>query len=167
MILQDLGLWPSLTVLEHLTHSPRAEGTSKAAQLAFARSLLDHLGLADFAKRTPGNLSGGEQQRVAIGAVLMGSPKALLLDEPFGSLDLALKLELMDLVDKWASKLGCALILVSHNVSEAERFGAQRLLILENGRKNFDDHWKDLAQDHVKRVCPTLTAWRAHKTNQC
>ncbi len=164
MILQDLGLWPSLTVLEHLTHSPRAEGTSKAAHLALAKSLLDHLGLSDFAKRTPGNLSGGEQQRVAIGAVLMGSPRALLLDEPFGSLDLALKIELIDLLDKWARQLDCAMILVSHTVSEAGRLGVQRLLILESGRMISELSWDDLVLGEIGKPSPTLTAWRAEAT---
>lgn len=160
MVLQDLGLWPTLSVLQHLLLASRPSGRNRAEQLAAARALLDQMGLTLHARRRPGNLSGGEQQRVALGTALMGNPRALLLDEPFQALDLVLKDQLLGIVDTWASAHGCAVICVTHDVSEARQLSAQRLVIMESGRIAADISWDAVMNNPASHESPTLAAWR-------
>ena len=80
---------------------------------------LDMVGLADFRKRYPWELSGGMQQRVAIARALAAEPRVLLLDEPFSSVDALTRLELHELImDLW-SRTGLTILLVTHDVEEA------------------------------------------------
>ncbi|HXH24030.1 MAG TPA: ATP-binding cassette domain-containing protein, partial [Vicinamibacterales bacterium] len=87
-VLQDVGLFPHLTVAENLTIVPRLEGWSPARCAARAAELLDLVGLPrSYAARWPRELSGGERQRVGVGRALAAGPPVLLMDEPFGALD--------------------------------------------------------------------------------
>jgi NitT/TauT family transport system ATP-binding protein len=80
---------------------------------------LDMVGVADFRKRYPWELSGGMQQRVAIARALAAEPRVLLLDEPFSSIDALTRLELHELMmDLW-SRTGLTILLVTHDVEEA------------------------------------------------
>ncbi|MCX6878586.1 MAG: ATP-binding cassette domain-containing protein [Verrucomicrobia bacterium] len=159
MVLQDLGLWPTLSVLQHLLLTPRPGGRSNAEHLAAAASLLDRLGLSPHAKRKPGTLSGGEQQRVALGAALMSQPRALLLDEPFQSLDFVLKGELLGMVHAWATEHGCAVILVTHDVFEAKQLHTERLIVIESTRMTSCLEWQKVVSGGSLDNSPTLAAW--------
>jgi len=80
---------------------------------------LDMVGLADFRKRYPWELSGGMQQRVAIARALAAQPRVLLLDEPFSSVDALTRLELHGLILELWDKTGLTILLVTHDVEEA------------------------------------------------
>ncbi len=114
------SLFPWLTVEEnvrfgfaHLKQMARGEAAE------WCRRFLQMVGLADFGKSYPWQLSGGMQQRVAIARALAAEPRVLLLDEPFSSVDALTRLELHGLIlDIWA-KTGITILLVTHDVDEA------------------------------------------------
>ena len=160
MVLQDLGLWPTLNVRGHFLLAPRPPGRTRPQHHATAEHLLLQLGLSPHARRRPGTLSGGEQQRVALGAALMGEPRALLLDEPFQALDLVLKDQLLGIVNDWSTQHGVAVLLITHDPHEARQLGAQRLVILESSRLILDLPWNEVISGAASPASPVLAAWR-------
>jgi len=98
--------------------------------------LLESLSLADKADCYPRDLSTGERQRVALGAILVTHPGALLLDEPTRGLDYNAKLTLVRLLHTWREE-GMAILLVTHDVELAAQ-AADRIVILENGLVSVD-----------------------------
>lgn len=81
----------------------------------WGRSLLDAVGLADFAGKKPGELSGGQHQRVAVARALVSRPALLLADEPTGNLDTRSAAGVFDLFRRFNAELGCAVLLVTHD----------------------------------------------------
>ena len=92
--------------------------------------LLDRVGLTDRAKHRPSELSGGEQQRVAISRALIHKPALLLADEPTGNLDASIGAEILELLSEFG-RAGQTMVLVTHDVSVASR--ADRTLQLAEG----------------------------------
>jgi putative spermidine/putrescine transport system ATP-binding protein len=86
-VFQDLALWPHLTVLENLEFVLESGGTPKGERASRIRDALDLMRIDALATRYPHQLSGGEQQRVALGRAFVGRPQLLLMDEPLSSLD--------------------------------------------------------------------------------
>jgi NitT/TauT family transport system ATP-binding protein len=108
------SLMPWLTVEENASFGLQ-DGQGRERCVPY----LEMVGLADFGKRYPWELSGGMQQRVAIARALAAQPRVLLLDEPFSSVDALTRLELHGLIlDLW-SKAGLTILLVTHDVEEA------------------------------------------------
>ena len=132
VIFQFHHLLPYLSVLEN-TLLPFMNAIKPVSRQIEAKALdcLDRVGLADKAKRLPGNLSGGEQQRVAIARALVKSSKILFADEPTGSLDKATGETIMELLAK-LHKEGLSIVMVTH---EPEYAGlAERTIEIEDGR---------------------------------
>ena len=132
MVFQDLALWPHLTVSGNLEFVLRAKGVTGEAMRTKTGDWLDRVGLADRGRAYPGELSGGEQQRVALARALVYEPTALLLDEPFASLDVALKEQLITLVRELLTDRRVPTLLVTHDPDEAGAL-ADRVAILEEG----------------------------------
>ena len=86
-VFQDLALWPHLTVRENLEFVLESGGTPKGERPSRIRDALDLVRIGALATRYPHQLSGGEQQRVALGRAFVGHPQLLLMDEPLSSLD--------------------------------------------------------------------------------
>lgn len=128
LIYQNFNLIPSLSALENievpLTFSRKAEHID-------AKKLLEQVGLEDKAKIYPSQLSGGEQQRIAIARALINSPKILLADEPTGALDGSSGQIVMELFKKFQSVYGMAIIIVTHDDLVGSK--SDRILLLENG----------------------------------
>jgi NitT/TauT family transport system ATP-binding protein len=97
----------------------RAQGLDKAAARARASQWLDRVGLAGFEHYHPSELSGGMAQRVAVARALAVEPAVLLMDEPFGSLDIALKTSLMDMVQRLLEQRAVTGVYVTHDLTEA------------------------------------------------
>ena len=122
------------------------------------KKLIDHaistVGLEGLENRFPGQVSGGERQRVALARCICQKRPVLLLDEPFNSLDPALRKEMTGLVDKLRIEHCLTILLVSHNPHEASEI-AQNALFLENGKVlengRFDDLLQTPKSDELKK----------------
>jgi len=95
--------------------------------------IVELLGIAGLLDRRPGNLSGGEKQRVAIGRALMASPQLLLMDEPLASLDEARKAEILPYLERLRDELGVPAIYVTHAADEVRRL-AGTVVLMAAGR---------------------------------
>jgi len=128
MVFQDYALFPHLTVAQNI-----AFGLNKGDSCARVSELLKLVGLDGFAGRYPHELSGGEQQRVALARSLATNPKVLLLDEPFSNLDADLRPKMRAELKLLLQRLNCTTIFVTHDQEEAFEL-ADRVAVLKAGR---------------------------------
>ncbi|MFC5346204.1 ABC transporter ATP-binding protein [Brevundimonas staleyi] len=131
LVFQDYALFPHLSVLDNVAFG--LGGMARKARDAKALALLDQVGLADRARNWPHDLSGGEQQRVALMRAMAREPKVLLLDEPFSGLDRHLKGAVRDFLFPALRVSGAAVAIVTHDVDEALLL-ADDLVLLHQGR---------------------------------
>lgn len=132
IVFQSFHLLPTFTVLENV-QIPMFEGDlSRSERKARATELLESVGLGHRLGHFPSELSGGERQRVAIARSLANQPSVILADEPTGNLDSQSALQIIDLLLELHRKLGMTLVLVTHDLSVAER--ASRLIRMKDGQ---------------------------------
>ena len=131
VVFQEARLFPHLSVRRNLRYgrlfTPREE------QRIAEGPVIDTLGIGHLLDRHPTTLSGGEQQRVAIGRALLASPRLLLMDEPLASLDTARRLEILPLIEALRDEFGIPIIYVSHAVEEVARL-AGKVVVIEAGK---------------------------------
>ena len=130
-VFQFHRLLPEFTALENVMMPAWIAGTSDSEAEKRGTMLLKELGLHDRASHLPSELSGGEQQRIAVARALMNEPKILLADEPSGNLDSENAAILHDLFFELRDKLGLTIIIVTHNEELASR--ADRSLRMADG----------------------------------
>ncbi|MDR2446833.1 MAG: ABC transporter ATP-binding protein [Treponema sp.] len=134
MVFQDLALFPTMNVGKNIDYSLRIKGEPKGARRRVVEEMLRIVHLpVSFAGRKTHTLSGGERQRVAIARALAAAPQALLMDEPFSSLDPRLRRELWKefLEIRRASRIPC--IFVTHDREEASILG-DKIAVMVEGR---------------------------------
>ncbi|HXJ81064.1 MAG TPA: ABC transporter ATP-binding protein [Candidatus Methylomirabilis sp.] len=134
-VFQSYHLIPTLTALENVAVPLELGGEPNA--LARARALLGEVGLADRAHHYPIQLSGGEQQRVAVARAVGRRPRLLLADEPTGNLDSATGKQIIELLVALNRNLGSTLVLVTHDGALAAH--ADRIVTLRDGRIASDE----------------------------
>ena len=130
MVFQDYALFPHMTVLQNVAFG--LKGLARGARERQARGMLSVVRLSEMAGRYPYELSGGEQQRVALARSLAAQPLALLLDEPFSNLDPQLRSRLRSEVRDILRSSGVAAIYVTHDQEEA-MFMGDRVAVLNAG----------------------------------
>ena len=130
-IFQTLNLIPTLTAVENIELPMIAFGVSRKKRAERTQELLEIVGLTDRANHKPEELSGGEQQRVAIAAALANDAPVLLADEPTGELDTVNAKMIVDYLVKVNKELGKTIIMVTHDPSVARV--AHRILRIEDG----------------------------------
>jgi iron(III) transport system ATP-binding protein len=119
MVFQDYALFPDRSAMANVMYGLEARGVAAADARARSRSLLERVGLAAFADRSPATLSGGQRQRVAMARALVIQPELLLLDEPLAALDVKLRVELRALVRELQLESGITTVFVTHDQEEA------------------------------------------------
>ena len=135
---QGIGLFPHMDVAENIWLVPRLEGADPKGRDARVAQLLDLVALpADFAARSPRQLSGGQAQRVGVARALAAGPKLMLMDEPFGALDPVTRDALGRAYRDLHHKLGLTTLMVTHDLAEALLL-ADRILVLIGGRIRAD-----------------------------
>ena len=122
-VFQEPRLLPWRTAVDNVAAPLRAQGRNKAEAREVARGWLKRVGLEGFESYYPAELSGGMAQRVSIARAFAVEPGILLLDEPFSNVDAALKGSLMDILESIIRERMTTVVLVTHEVSEAERLG--------------------------------------------
>ncbi|MGH6981160.1 MAG: molybdenum ABC transporter ATP-binding protein, partial [Stellaceae bacterium] len=127
-VFQEARLFPHFSVRGNLGYGAR-DGTG---EIKFD-AVVELLGLAELLDRRPGDLSGGEKQRVAIGRALLSQPRILLMDEPLASLDEARKAEIMPFIERLHGELNIPIVYVSHDMDENMRL-ADTLVLIEHGK---------------------------------
>jgi putative ABC transport system ATP-binding protein len=128
-IFQSFQLIPYLTVIENVMLPLAITDKSNREQVQMAGGILERMGLKGKERRLPDQLSGGEQERVAIGRALVNSPPILLADEPTGNLDSKTGKEIMDLF-KSLNEEGQTIIMVTHN-PENVAFSSRTIQLLD------------------------------------
>jgi molybdate transport system ATP-binding protein len=129
-VFQESRLFPHLDVRANLRFPMRVGNGPK--RIAY-EDVVDALDLHRLLDQRPGALSGGEQQRVAIGRTLLSAPQLLLMDEPLSSLDTRRKREVIPYVEALPGQFGMPILYVTHDADEVTRL-ADRMLVLDDGR---------------------------------
>ncbi len=119
MVFQNYALFPHMTVAENLAYPLVVRKMSKADIEARVERALDMVQLGGFAGRRPGQLSGGQAQRVAVARALVFEPKLVLMDEPLGALDKQLREQMQYEIKHIHDNLGVTVVYVTHDQSEA------------------------------------------------
>lgn len=159
MVFQEYNLVERLTVMENLLCgrlgyvSPFRAWLRRFPQedIDMAFSLLDEVGLGDFATRRADALSGGQRQRVGIARAIMQRPDILLADEPTSSLDPKTSVEIMELMDRLGGELGIPVVVNMHDVELAKRF-ATRIIGMSGGNIVFDGPAQELGHENLVEI---------------
>lgn len=131
-IFQFHQLLPEFTALENVCIPAFIKGTSRLEAEAHAKHLLKFLGVSHREHHKPNELSGGEQQRVAVARALVNNPSIILADEPSGNLDTENAQNLHELFFKLRDEFGQTFVIVTHNKEFAEM--ADRKLVMQDGK---------------------------------
>ncbi len=166
MVFQDFALFPHLSALENiafgLSHLPRTKQQEKA------KALLEMSGLSNRADAHPFELSGGEQQRIAIARALAREPAAVLLDEPFSNLDSSLRRTTRDHAMGLLHASGAAVLLVTHDVEEALSL-ADTLALMSDGQiiqtGTPESVYMHPTSARAAQLTGDINVWRGHVLN--
>lgn len=134
---QDFGLLPRKKVWENVAYAMRATGATKKEVRRRVPEILESVNVGHRADAYPHQLSGGEQQRVAIGRALINSPQLLIADEPTGNLDPEHSWEIMELLLD-LNRRGTTVLVASHDMMIVERMG-KRIVTMSGGRVASDE----------------------------
>lgn len=129
MVFQNYTLYPWLNVAENVGFGLKLQGVSTAERKQRIAYYLEVVGLSKFAYALPKELSGGMKQRVAIARALASQPKILLMDEPFGALDVQTKESMQQFLLQLWEQTNTSILMITHDVEEAV-FLAQRIYVL-------------------------------------
>jgi sulfate transport system ATP-binding protein len=132
-VFQNYSIFRHMSVADNIEFGLRIRKTQKSERVRRREQLLDLVGLSGLGNRYAHQLSGGQQQRVALARALVYEPNVLLLDEPFGALDVKIRAQLRRSLKEIQSRLGVTTILVTHDQEEAFEL-ADRIGVLERGR---------------------------------
>ena len=132
MVFQNFALFPHKTVLANTEYGLEIQGVSKEEREMDAKVALRLVGLAGYEEQTPGQLSGGMQQRVGLARALANDPDILLMDEAFSALDPLIRKDMQDELLQLHSDMGKTIIFITHDLDEALRIG-DRIALMKDG----------------------------------
>ena len=131
-VFQNYALFPHMTIFDNVAYGLKIRGFSGEALKKKVREGLEMVGLGKAEQRYPNQLSGGEQQRVALARVLVLSPKILLMDEPLSNLDAKLRLHMRTEIRRIQQELGVTCLYVTHDQKEALTM-SDRIMVMNRG----------------------------------
>ena len=131
VVFQDFRLIENMTVYENVAFAMRVIGSREREIKERVPYVLELVGMTDKQHRHPGELSGGEQQRLAIARALVNNPSTIIADEPTGNLDPAMSVEIMSLLQE-INNLGTTMLVVTHAQNLVEQFG-NRTIVINDG----------------------------------
>ncbi len=131
-VYQNYVLFNHLTVYENIAFGLDIRGVNSSYIQTKVGQLLELIELESLSKRYPSQLSGGQRQRVALARALAIEPTFLLLDEPFGALDMRVRKELRDWLRRLHEQVAVTTLFVTHDYSEAKEI-AQEIIVFEKG----------------------------------
>jgi len=132
MVFQTYALYPHMSVFDNMAFSLRLQGVDQADIARRVNTAAETVGLAPLLKRLPRHLSGGEQQRVALGRAIVRDPQLFLFDEPLSSLDARLRGHMRVELQKIHRALGATFLYVTHDQVEAMTLG-DRVAVMKDG----------------------------------
>jgi NitT/TauT family transport system ATP-binding protein len=170
MVFQDHGLFPWLTIIDNAAFGMETQGIPVEERRSKSLRWLENMGLADFARHYPRELSGGMRQRVALGRAFLSNSPVLLMDEPFSALDAQMRLVLQtELLQYWAEKRQ-TVVYVTHDIDEAILLGDRVLIMSRRPGKILEQHRVPLtrprAPQDITRPEAADLKWRIWKTLQ-
>ncbi len=133
MVFQSFNLVPTMTAYENVELPMRFAEVRRKERRSRVEEALSKVGLQDRAKHRPSEMSGGEQQRIALARALVNQPKILLADEPTGNLDSKTGTEIMGLITELNRSLDMTVIMVTHERTLADRY-AGKMVFLGDGK---------------------------------
>jgi ABC-type sulfate/molybdate transport systems ATPase subunit len=160
MVFQDLGLWPAMTATEHLTSVLCGRRLTQAQRQDRLNATIKACRLSGLERRRPGQMSGGEQQRLALARSLVASPRWLLLDEPFVGLDVVLRHEFSTLLATLREECSPTMITVTHQPWDALSLMPDRVAVMEDGRVVETFPLGEIATGRA--LSRTRSLWRQH-----
>ena len=132
MVFQNYALFPHMNVEQNVGYSLKLKKMAKPEIRQAVKEALAMVQLDGFEKRRPNELSGGQKQRVAVARAIINKPKALLLDEPLGALDLQLRRQLQGELKRIQKQLGISFVYITHDQEEALAM-SDRVAVMRNG----------------------------------
>lgn len=131
VVFQQPPLYPWMTIYENVAYGPKKRGLPKNEIKVNVSSYLELVGLKDFAKQKPYELSGGMRQRASLARVLVNNPGMILMDEPLGALDALTRTNMQSLIRSIWSKTGNTIFFITHDVDEALSL-ATRIIVMSS-----------------------------------
>jgi osmoprotectant transport system ATP-binding protein len=134
-VIQQIGLFPHLSVADNIATVPRLLGWDKARINGRVEELIELIGLdAEIGRRYPAQLSGGQRQRVGVARALAADPPLMLMDEPFGAIDPINRARLQDEFLRLQARVRKTVVFVTHDIDEAIKMGDKIAILREGGR---------------------------------
>lgn len=160
VVFQDFRLLPNKTVYQNVAFALKVIGKSKAFIETAVPDVLKLVGLEEKAGRLPNELSGGEQQRVAVARALVNRPEVLLADEPTGNLDPATSTEIMNLLER-INLAGTTVVMATHDRSIVDRM-QKRVIEIKGGEIVRDAQtasYRELPSNPIDVIKPNTGSW--------
>ena len=132
MVFQSYNLWPHMTVFENMSFGLKLRGIPKEERVRRVAEMLEIVKMPGMEKKYPGQMSGGQQQRIAIGRSLLLQPDVLLLDEPFSALDAKIRSQMREELRKIQIDLNITVVFVTHDQEEAMAL-SDRIVVMNKG----------------------------------
>ena len=132
MVFQSYNLWPHMTVMENMAFGLKLRKVAREERKRRVREMLALVNMTGMEHKYPGQMSGGQQQRIAIGRSLLLKPDVLLLDEPFSALDAKIRSQMREELRKIQTDLNITVVFVTHDQEEAMAL-SDRIVVMNKG----------------------------------
>ena len=162
MVFQKYSLYPWLTAAQNVAFGMELQGLERSEIRERTGFYLEVVGLSEAARRLPRELSGGMQQRVAIARALAADPRLLLLDEPFGALDLQIRESMQEFLHSLWRRTGLSVLLITHDIDEALLLAQQVHILAPRPGRIVESLTVELNKDNLRdlRLTPDFQTLR-------